>query len=234
MKRIIESVKASIRELKIGEELLWAFSVIVVSVSFIFNADRNIWALISSLVGVTALIFLAKGDPLGQILIILFALCYGVISYQEKYYGEMLTYIGMSMPMAILSLWSWIKHPYSEKQVKIEKVTFKQISAVLGLAVIVTFAFYFILSALGTASIVFSTISVATTFIACAFTFLRSPLYALGYAMNDVVLIVLWVIAASKNISSLPMVLCFATFFINDMYGFYNWIKMKNKQKATE
>ena len=90
--------------------------------------------------------------------------------------------------------------------------------------------FYFILAALETPNLFFSTLSVTTSFAASALTFLRSPFYALAYAANDVVLIVLWVLASITDISYLPMIICFAAFLINDIYGFINWTKMKNRQ----
>ncbi len=65
---------------------------------------------------------------------------------------------------------------------------------------------------------------------ASALTFLRSPYYALFYAANDIVLIVLWSLASAENISYIPMVICFSCFFINDLYGFINWQRMKKRQ----
>ena len=59
----------------------------------------------------------------------------------------------------------------------------------------------------------------------------RSPFYAVAYAANDIVLIILWVLASLENISYLPMVMCFAMFLLNDMYGFINWRKMSVRQK---
>ncbi len=61
-------------------------------------------------------------------------------------------------------------------------------------------------------------------------TFLRSPYYAIGYSANDVVLIILWILAAFTDISCLPMVACFVMFLFNDLYGFYNWRKMQKRQ----
>lgn len=50
---------------------------------------------------------------------------------------------------------------------------------------------YFILRAFNTANIIPGTISVTTSFVAVYLTFRRSPYFALAYAANDVVLIVL-------------------------------------------
>ena len=54
---------------------------------------------------------------------------------------------------------------------------------------------------------------------------------AAAYSANDVVLIVLWIMASMENISYLPMVFCFIMFLANDLYGFYNWRRMRNRQE---
>ena len=85
--------------------------------------------------------------------------------------------------------------------------------------------FYDILYVLKTPNIVFSTISITTSFLAASLTMLRSSYYALGYASNDIVLIVLWALASMENPTYIPVVVNFVIFFFNDMYGFVSWRK---------
>ena len=85
---------------------------------------------------------------------------------------------------------------------------------------------YFILKHFNTANIIPSTLSVATSFIAVYLTFRRSPYFALAYAANDVVLIVLWTLAAVEDISYLSVIICFILFLVNDLYGFVSWKRM--------
>ena len=98
------------------------------------------------------------------------------------------------------------------------------------LCVIATIGFYFILRALGNASLPLSTLSITTSFCASYLMYVRSPYYAVAYALNDIVLIGLWIIACTSDIGYLPVVVCFVCFFLNDMYGFYNWKRMKKLQ----
>ncbi len=222
------------KDLNKFELILWVVSVVVVILSFAFSQSGDYLTLIASLVGVTALIFLAKGYVIGQVLIIVFSIFYGVISFFCRYYGEMITYVFMTAPIALMALISWIKHPFKEtKEVEVKRICKKDVAVMCVLAIIVTTVFYFILDFFNTANIFFSTISVTTSFLACYLTYLRSPFYALGYAANDVVLIILWVLASLKDISYVPMIFCFVMFFVNDMYGFFNWRKMEKRQKAT-
>lgn len=215
------------------ERILWLVSLLVVTVSFLLSPQRDWLSLGASLVGVTALIFVAKGYVLGQALIVVFAVLYGAVSFYFRYYGEMLTYLGMSAPCAVFAMISWIRHPYRESaEVAVRQLKKKHWIIVSFLSTAVTVLFYFLLRALKTANLGFSTLSVATSFFASSLTFLRSPYYAVAYAANDVVLIVLWILATIKDPSYLPMIFCFVMFFANDLYGFFNWQKMKKRQGA--
>ena len=227
---IYAEIKSSIRNLNTFEKRLWLLSIFIVTISFLIFRSENFMTLIASLIGVTALIFVAKGDVLGQILTILFSLLYSVISFGFTYYGEMITYMGMTAPIALLSVITWLKNPYSKKQVKIRTLKAKQYILLFVVSLVVTWVFYYILAFFNTANIVFSTISVTTSFLASALMMLRDPHYALAYAANDLVLIVLWVMATMENISYVSMIACFSIFFINDIYGYINWSKMKRHQ----
>ena len=208
-------------------------AIILVS-CFIFDKENYV-TLVASLIGVTSLIFNAKGNPLGPLLIIIFSGFYGYISYTFDYYGEMITYLGMSAPIAAVALVSWLKNPFkgNKAQVTIDSLRKKDVIVMFIIAAVVTAGFYFILGALGTANMIPSTISVTTSFLAVYLTYKRSEYYALAYAANDVVLIVLWIMATIKDISYLSVIICFAVFLVNDIYGFINWKRMKQIQRKS-
>lgn len=229
----MKKVKGLINYFSKFEIILWSFSVLAIIISFMFFDRSNYLTLVASIIGVTSLIFCAKGNPFGQILMIVFSVIYGVISYSFSYYGEMVTYLGMTLPMCVFALVSWLKNPYkgNKAQVKVNKLKRKEIPFMIILTMAVTLAFYFILKAFNTANLFPSTISVTTSFIAAYLTFRRSPFFALAYATNDIVLIVLWILATKENLSYLSVVICFMVFFFNDLYGFINWSKMKKKQQ---
>jgi len=223
-----------IRNLSKFELGLWLFSLTGVTLSSVFSPAFDPLSLIASLIGVTALIFVAKGDPLGQVLTVVFSVFYGVISWTFRYYGEMITYLGMSAPMAALAVISWLRNPYEQgkAEVRVNRLKRREVLFLAVLTAAVTALFYFILAFFDTANLLPSTVSVTTSFLASYLTFRRSPFYALAYAANDIVLIVLWVLAALEDPSYLPMILCFTMFFFNDTYGFVNWQRMQKRQKA--
>ena len=211
---------------------LWTSSVLLILASFCIFDRENFLTLLASIIGATFLIFNAKGNPIGQLLTMVFGVLYGVISYGFAYYGEMITYLGMTFPMALVALASWLKNPYKDNkaEVKVNRLSKKEIPFMMVLPLIVTIVFYFILKHFNTANLIPSTISVTTSFLAVYLTFRRSPYFALAYAVNDLVLIVLWVLASIAEISYLSVVICFIVFFVNDMYGFISWKQMEKRQ----
>jgi len=216
--------------------VLWTSFVITIVIAFCLFDKENYLTLFASLIGVTSLIFNAKGNPFGQLLMIVFSLLYGIISYTFSYYGEMITYLGMTMPMAFFALVSWLRNPYNgnKAEVKVNTISKKEALFMFLSSVVVTAVFYVILKYFNTSNIVPSTLSVTTSFIAVYLTFRRSPYFALAYASNDIVLIVLWTLASIYEIRYISVVVCFVAFFVNDIYGYISWKKMKIRQNKTD
>ncbi len=232
----MRKIKTIISEFSKGEKQLWCASVGAILLSFLLFDRGSYLTLIASLTGVTSLIFNAKGHPFGQLLMVAFSFLYGLISYTFAYYGEMITYLGMTAPMAVAAYISWKRNPFGQgkTEVKVNNLSRTEHILMWMLTAAVTGIFYFILKAFNTANLLPSTISVTTSFLAVYLTFRRSPYYAIGYAANDIVLIVLWVLASMENRAYISVVACFAAFLVNDIYGFICWKRMERRQAACQ
>ncbi len=214
-----------------AEILLWFFSVSSIVISFVMFSNNGCITLIASLIGVTSIIVNAKGNPTGQAMMIIFSIMYGIISYNCRYYGKMITYLGMTAPMAVVALVSWLKNPYGDgKEVKVNRIKLPEVVLMILIGTAVTFIFYFILKYFNTSNLEVSTISVLTSFVAVYLTFRRSIFFSLAYAMNDIILIILWGLASFNDTSYISVVVCFIMFFINDIYGFISWNRMEKRQ----
>jgi len=217
-----------------SEILLWTASAGLIALAFMLFDRASYLTLAASFIGVTSLLFNAKGHPFGQFLMVVFSAIYGYLSLKQAYYGEMITYLGMTAPMALAALITWLRNPYSgsEAEVAVNRLQQFEILFMLMLSAVVTFVFFYILAAFDTAHLALSTVSVTTSFIAVYLTFRRSPFFALAYAANDVVLIALWLLAAGTDPSCMSVAVCFCLFFVNDLYGFASWLKMQERQSA--
>ena len=231
----MKSIKRLYNYFTATEKILWLCSMLLIVVPFCIF-DRQGWLnLFASVLGITALVLLAKGNPVGQAMMLVFCTIYGYISWGFRYYGELITYTCMCLPLAVAALISWLRHPYKgdKNQVEVNRLPAREIPLMLALTVLVTVVFYFVLRAFGTANLVPSTFSVATSFAAAWLTYRRSPWYAFAYAINDLVLVLLWILACREDIGYLSVVTCFLAFFANDIYGFISWRAMEKRQSGT-
>lgn len=226
-------LKNPFKSLRKREWLIWGVSLFLVIISNIFSGKVSFVTFMGPVIGVTALIFVAVGNVWGQILSVVFAVFYAVSSWELKYYGEVITYLGMTAPIALMSVFSWLKNPYEKgkSEVKIHRMKKSEIIVMFVLTALVTFMFYFVLKFFNTASLITSTVSIATSFLASYLMFYRNSYYAVAYALNDVVLMVLWIIASIKDSVYIPVLMCFIVFFINDIYGFISWKIREKKQR---
>lgn len=228
-------MKAFFKQFTKFDIILFFVSLIIIIVSFFaFRNDRYVY-LATSIMGLLLLTFVAKGSFIGQIFTIIFAALYGIVSYSYKYYGEMITYLGMSAPIAVAALISWIRNPAKgeRKEVEVNSLSYKEYIFLSVLSLAVTVAFGFILNAFHTANLILSTVSVWSSFTASYLTLRRSRFYAIAYAVNDIILIVLWSLAAADSPQYIAMVVNFVVFLINDTHGFINWTRMQHRQKKT-
>ena len=107
------------------DRILWICSLLIVFISNISVPNFDPLTLAAALIGVTSLVFAAKGNVWAQILMIVFSILYGIISFRFRYCGEMITYLAMTMPMAVWSTITWLKNPSKENknEVQIQKLT---------------------------------------------------------------------------------------------------------------
>ena len=84
-----------------AELILWGASTALILASFLAFDRANYMTLTASMVGATSLIFNAKGNPIGQALMILFSLLYGIISYTFFRYNRFVS-LWLSLLLSIL------------------------------------------------------------------------------------------------------------------------------------
>lgn len=218
------------------EIIFLIISLSAITICFLFNEDKNVLSLVTSLLGVIVVLTGAKGLIVSPFINIFYNILYIIISISQKYYGEVLIYVFLMMPLHITTLISWLKNKSNKDSnvVSVNKLNRKEYM-VLGLVtVLVTFMFYYILKLLNTNELMISTISLTASLVASYLMLRRSSNYAIAFVINDVILITLWGIACVNDISLLPMVVTFMVFFVNDIYGFISWKKREKEQYKKE
>ena len=178
----------------------------------------------------TALL-LAKGKYSCYIIGIISTFFYAYVSYSNSYYGEVIIAMCCTLPLMIVGLINWLKHQDNTNTVIIKEITKKELILVLLSQVIMFFGYFYLLKAFNTSNLLVSTFSVMASIIATYLTARRCEHGFVGFIINDLILIILWGIPViNGELNIIPVVLCPVLLLINDIYGVYNWKRIKKKQ----
>ena len=100
------------------EKVLLFGSIIIVSfVGICFKSD--LLTISCSIVGIITALLLAKGKNLGQVFGLLITILYSIVSFKNKYYGEVLIYALLMLPMYVIGIITWINHK-NKKQIQLK------------------------------------------------------------------------------------------------------------------
>ena len=199
--------------------------------SIIFNGTV-IDTLYTSLYLITALL-MSKGKVECYFVGFVSVFFYGIVSYNQGYYGELIITAFLTFPIMIIGIISWLRHQDKEEDtVIISSLSKKEITIALLSQLVLFGIYYFILKAFNTDLLVISTMSVVTSVLASYFEARRSELSLFCYIANDLVIITLWLIPIiSGQIELISVLVGPILLLINDIYGSYNWRRLKNQQK---
>lgn len=158
---------------------------------------------------------------------------YGIVSFNQGYYGELLITAFLTFPIMIIGIISWLRHQDKEKDtVIISTLSKKEIIIALLSQLVLFWIYYYILKVFNTDLLIISTLSIVTSVLASYFEARRSELSLFCYIANDLVIITLWLIPIISGQTNLISVLVGPILLlINDIYGSYNWNRLKKQQK---
>ena len=75
-----------------------------------------------SIVGVISVMTVAKGLVIAPFINIVYNVLYAIISILQHYYGEAIIYIGLMIPVSIMSIVAWLKNKQNSSTVKVNKI----------------------------------------------------------------------------------------------------------------
>ena len=213
-------------------EIILLVSSVLITVMFGIIFKSDILTVVTSLVGILCALLLAKGLVSGQLVGIAIVILYSLVSYKNGFYGEMIIYIGIMLPMYVWGIFEWIKHKNSKtNSIEVNEISKKEWAIVSFIAVILFVVFYFLLKKLRTSELIVSTLSVVDNLFAVYLLARRSKYGFVSYIVNDLILILLWGIPVIHgNLLLLPMLMNPVVNLVNDSYGVINWTKLQKEQ----
>lgn len=184
-----------------------------------------------SVVGIISIFLLTKGLFVGNVLQVIAAIVYAIISFKNQYYGEMITCLFITIPVYCASIFTWLKNKdKASSVVKVNKLKLKEYLIVLLASVVIYVLLYFMLKAFNTANLIFSTLSMTIGVVASYLVLRRSEFNFVCYLTNNIVCIILWCTVSLTDAAYFPTMVNYVVFLLLNISGVINWIKLKKEQ----
>lgn len=231
LKRVFRSLFVELKWYEIA--FLMAGFASTIALTIIFKS--GILDCFTSLFTILWCFLLAKGKVFGHIVGIIATLLYIIVSIQVAYYGEVLLSAAITIPMSIWAFVEWFKNKRMDKSqgevVVIKAVRAKELLILLASQIALFPALYFLLKAFGTEFLAVSTLSVSANIIATYLLIRRSDLNWCVWVANSLITLSLWMyLTIVKDISYITLAIMSLFLFVNNIYGFINWQRLKKSQ----
>lgn len=212
------------------EILLLVISIISVGVTGIL-CNSSILTQLCSITGILCAITQAKGKVISQFIGLVIVVLYSILSFQNKFYGEVIIYIFIMLPLFISGIISWIKNLNKETNTVNENTLHKKEWIILTIVSIVLFVIlYYLLKYFNTNQLLVSTLSLVTSLFATYLVARRSKYGFLFYIGNDIILFILWGGQIIKgDFALIPILVNPIINFINDSYAWKSWNKREKE-----
>ena len=217
-------MKKYLKSLNKFEITLFTLSVILI-LGLGFYLHCELLSIVVAFLGFFSALNQAKGYVLGQVTGVIMAVLYSLMSYNNQYYGEVIVYLLVILPLYISGIYTWLKNK-DKKSSKVKQNTIKKKEwTILAIVNLVAFVgLYILLKHFNTSNLLISTLSMNINLTATYLLVRRCKYTFVFYLVNSVILLVLWgVPVLNGNMLLLPMVFDGMLLFVNNIYGLYSW-----------
>lgn len=194
-----------------------------------FVVKSNLLAISVAFLGVFSSLNRAKGKVLSQTTGIILSILYSIIAFQNKYYGEVIIYLFIMLPIYISSVYTWLKYKNNKTNEVLQNNISKKTTLLLFIInFCLFFLLYFILKIFNTNQLLLSTFSMLVKLNAAYLALKRNKYSFIFYTISAIMLLMLWGIPIfNGQYELLPMLFDSILLIINNIYGFVKWSKNK-------
>lgn len=208
------------------EIILFVLSIVLIlGVGLFLNCE--LLSIIVAFLGIFSALNQAKGKVTGQVIGVVLSILYSYMSYQNRYYGEVIIYACMILPMYVIGIYTWTKNKDKKtEEVKQNDISMQEWIALLVVNIILFVGLYFLLKYFNTSQLIVSTLSMNINLSATYLLTRRSKYSFIFYLINAFILLTLWGLPVlNGNILLLPMVFDALLLIANNIYGTIKWMK---------
>lgn len=189
---------------------------------FITDSSNSLFYLIvdsvAAISGIFCVVLCAKGKKSQYIWGVINVIGYVIISFINKYYGEVMLNALYYLPSQFIGYRLWKKNSKSDDAVIGKKLYFKQCLILLILIGGAIFIYKWLLDLLGGFKTLFDSSSTVISVVANLLMMLRYREQWLLWIIIDIITVIMWLM-----VGDFIMVTMWSVYLINAFYGYYNW-----------
>ena len=230
-----------ISNVSLFEKIWYAIFVLagILCLIFIRPFDYQlVFAVCSLYIYLVANNFTANGNKIGMIITLGSSILYCVNCFFYRIYGEILINVLVYIPIYIFSYISFNKNTNSENKkdefLEVNKLKFWQLSVCIISLIVGSVGLYFILDLINSAFPLVNAISIIAFLIAMIIRIFRYVEFWWFDLLGNIFSFMLWILASTSDLSSLPFVLSTVSCLFNGIYGYIIWRKLFRKSQASK
>lgn len=207
-------------------EIIWLIICTIVITGLSMYWGDNWFGITSALTGVWCVILTGKGKRSCYIVGLINTLMYAWISYNSKYYGEVMLNALYYAPMQFVGWYLWSKHLNSETtEVDKERLDMKASMLWLLVGIVSIIVYGTILKSLGGNLPYFDAFTTCLSVLAMIFSVRRLMEQWILWIAIDVVTVYLWYIDYSLGNDNIATLLMWVIYLLNAVFQFIKWYK---------
>jgi nicotinamide mononucleotide transporter len=197
--------------------------------------------LVSSVTGILAVVFAAKGKIATFYFGLIQAGTYAYIAYGYGLYGEAMLNAFFYFPTQIIGLILWMRHKKNKEvavngeDIYAKRLTRKQWAILIPVTLVAIIGYAFLLEHINAQQVRLDSIAVVLSIVAQTLLMLRFAEQWLLWIIVNVLTIALWFITLTQNQGNDWTILAmWVAFLVNSVYGYLNWRKLSKPATTNE
>ncbi|MBQ8791178.1 MAG: nicotinamide mononucleotide transporter [Ruminiclostridium sp.] len=213
-------------------ELIWLGFCIAVIIGISLWIGDTLIGIICAVAGVTNVVCTGKGKLMSYLFGLINVILYAIISYNAKYYGEVMLNVLYYLPMQFYGFFTWKKNMNTEThEVKKLKMTAKGRIILTVIIAVMTVVYGIILHLLGGNMPFVDAFSTVASVVAL---YIAIKMYIeqwMIWLVVDIVTVIMWAFAFASGTDSIATLVMWALYIANAVVMHVKWSKEIKKRK---
>lgn len=217
-------------------ERLWLLVFTAVTLYVSLAVGDSVLGVVAAITGIVNVVLVAKGKISNYYFGIVSVSLYGLLSLEQRFYGEVTLNLGYLLPMQFIGLWLWRRHRADNgggDDVAVRVMGWRQRAVWATVAVAACGVYALVLEWFGGNLPYWDSTSTVLTVVAMVLMVGRYIEQWPLWTVINVVTIYMWAVAYAQGGGSASIVVMWIAYLVNAIYGWWKWARLERGVQAA-